>query len=121
VRALHFPGLHSDAATWLLRERQVKAAGIDTASIDYEQSAIFETLVALLTQSVPVFKNLSDLRDLNVGRQALRQRHRDIAFDEIVRLYSQHGSVQARASAVRCHSLPVTSIGEDLAPEQCFA
>ena len=64
VRSLHFPGLHPDAAAWLVRERQVKAVGIDTASIDDGQSSKFETHVALLSQNVPVFENLSDLRDL---------------------------------------------------------
>ena len=64
VRALHFPGLHPEAAAWLVRERQVKAVGIDTASIDNGQSTKFETHVALLSQNVPVFENLSDLRDL---------------------------------------------------------
>ena len=64
VRALHFPGLHPDAASWRVRERQVKSVGIDTASIDYGQSSKFETHVALLSQNVPVFENLDDLRDL---------------------------------------------------------
>jgi kynurenine formamidase len=64
VRALHFPGLHPEAAAWLVRERQVKAVGIDTASIDYGQSTKFETHVTLLSQNVPVFENLSDLRNL---------------------------------------------------------
>ena len=64
VRALHFPGLHIDAATWLVRERHVKAVGIDTASIDYGQSTKFETHVALLSQNVPVFENLANLQDL---------------------------------------------------------
>ena len=64
IQALHFPGLHPEAAAWLVRERQVKAVGIDTASIDYGQSTKFETHVALLSQNVPVFENLSDLRDL---------------------------------------------------------
>ena len=64
IQALHFPGLHPEAAAWLVRERQVKAVGIDTASIDYGQSSKFETHVALLSQNVPVFENLSDLRDL---------------------------------------------------------
>ena len=64
VRALHFPGLHPDAASWLVRERQVKAVGIDTASIDYGQSTKFETHVAFLSKNVPVFENLSDLRGL---------------------------------------------------------
>ena len=64
VRALHFPGLHPEAAAWLVRERKIKAVGIDTASIDYGQSTKFETHVALLSQNVPVFENLSDLRNL---------------------------------------------------------
>ena len=64
VQALHFPGLHHETAAWLVRERHVKAVGIDTASIDYGQSTTFETHVALLSQNVPVFENLGDLRDL---------------------------------------------------------
>ena len=66
VRALHFPGLHPEAAAWLVRERHVKAVGIDTASIDYGQSTKFETHVALLSQNVPVFENLANLHDLPI-------------------------------------------------------
>ncbi|MDF0668166.1 MAG: cyclase family protein [Nitrospira sp.] len=64
IQTLHFPGLHPDAAAWLVHERQVKAVGIDTASIDYGQSTGFETHAALLSQNVPVFENLADLNDL---------------------------------------------------------
>ena len=64
VRVLHFPGVDPDAAAWLLREREINAIGIDTASIDYGQSTSFETHVAFLTKNVPVFENLADLRDL---------------------------------------------------------
>jgi kynurenine formamidase len=64
VRALHFPGVHPEAAAWLVRERQIKAIGIDTASIDYGQSTEFETHVALLSRNVPVLENLDDLHNL---------------------------------------------------------
>lgn len=64
VSALHFPGLHPEAAAWLVRERRIKAVGIDTASIDYGQSTKFEAHVALLSRNVPVFENLAGLRDL---------------------------------------------------------
>lgn len=64
VRSLHFPGLHPEAAAWLVRERQIKAVGIDTASIDYGQSTTFEAHVTLLSQNVPVFENLADLHAL---------------------------------------------------------
>jgi kynurenine formamidase len=66
VRELHFPGLHPEAAAWLVRERQVKAVGIDTASVDYGQSTTFETHVALLSHNVPVFENLANLQDLPI-------------------------------------------------------
>lgn len=68
VRALHFPGLHPDAATWLARECQVKAVGIDTASIDYGQSTQFETHVAFLSHNVLAFENLADLHSLPTRR-----------------------------------------------------
>lgn len=64
VRALHFPGLDPQAAAWLVQARRIKAVGIDTASIDYGQSTYFEAHVALLSQNVPVFENLADLRAL---------------------------------------------------------
>jgi len=64
VRALHFPGLHPEAASWLVRERLVKAVGIDTASIDYGQSTTFKAHVTLLSHDVPVFENLADLHGL---------------------------------------------------------
>lgn len=67
VRELHFPGLHPEAAAWLVRKRQVKAVGIDTASIDYGQSTKFETHVVLLSANVPVFENLANLGDLPDG------------------------------------------------------
>jgi kynurenine formamidase len=38
VKDLHFPGLDSEAAKWLVENRKIKAVGLDTASIDYGQS-----------------------------------------------------------------------------------
>lgn len=64
VRALHFPGLHPDAAAWLIREREVRAVGIDTASIDYGRSTAFEAHVVLLSNGVPVFENLDGVHRL---------------------------------------------------------
>jgi len=64
VRNLHFPGVHPDAARWLVANRPVKAVGIDTASIDYGQSTLYETHRALFERSVPVFENLTALERL---------------------------------------------------------
>lgn len=64
VAKLHFPGLHEESGRWLARERHVKAVGIDTASIDHGPSTGFETHVALLSQNIPVFENVADLRAL---------------------------------------------------------
>lgn len=60
VATLHFPGLHPDAARWLV-SRHVKAVGLDTASIDYGQSTRFESHRILYEQNIPAFENLAAL------------------------------------------------------------
>ncbi len=65
VAKLHFPGLHPDAARWLLRECDVAAVGIDTASIDHGQSTLFESHRILLEQNVPIFENVANLGELS--------------------------------------------------------
>lgn len=64
VRNLHFPGLHPDTARWLVANRPVKAVGIDTASIDYGQSTLYESHRALFERNIPVFENLTALERL---------------------------------------------------------
>ena len=61
VAKLHFPGLHEDAATWLIANRSIKAVGIDTASIDSGQSALFDVHRSLYARDIPAFENLTDL------------------------------------------------------------
>jgi kynurenine formamidase len=61
VPKLHFPGLHPDAARWLVANRTVKAVGIDTASIDFGQSTLFETHRALYERNIPGLENLTNL------------------------------------------------------------
>lgn len=58
---LHFPGLHPDAARWLVANRPVKAVGLDTASIDHGQSAAFESHRVLFERDIPAFENLTSL------------------------------------------------------------
>lgn len=64
VKDLHFPGLHPDAAKWLVDNRQIKAVGIDTASIDHGQSTDFAAHVALMTANIPAFENVADMSKL---------------------------------------------------------
>lgn len=61
VAALHFPGLHPDAAAWLVENRDMKAVGIDTASIDYGQSKTYGSHVILMTHDIPAFENVARL------------------------------------------------------------
>ncbi|GAB4116342.1 MAG: cyclase family protein [Acidobacteriota bacterium] len=61
VAELHFPGLAPDAARWLVAERSVRAVGIDTASIDYGQSRLFEAHRILFAAEIPVFENVAAL------------------------------------------------------------
>lgn len=66
VAALHFPGLHPDTAVWLTKQRKINAVGIDTASIDYGQSKLFGSHVALLGENIPVFENVAQMDKLPV-------------------------------------------------------
>lgn len=61
VADLHFPGLHPEAADWLVKNRKINAVGIDTASIDFGQSQTFGSHVALMTQNIPAFENVANL------------------------------------------------------------
>jgi kynurenine formamidase len=71
VPLLHFPGLAERGARWLVRQRGVKAVGIDTASIDYGQSSDFRSHRVLGAANVPVFENLARLGRLPAGGFAL--------------------------------------------------
>jgi kynurenine formamidase len=64
VTKLRFPGLHPDAAKWLSKERQIKAIGIDTASIDYGRSTLFPTHVTLCENNIPALENVANLDQL---------------------------------------------------------
>ena len=61
VAKLHFPGLHPEAAKWLVANRPIKAIGIDTASIDYGQSTLYESHRILYDRNIPAFENLASL------------------------------------------------------------
>jgi kynurenine formamidase len=61
VAKLHFPGLHPDAARWLAETRKIKAVGLDTASIDYGQSTLYESHRILYERDIPAFENLTNL------------------------------------------------------------
>ena len=59
VAKLHFPGLDSAAAEWLLTRRRIRAVGIDTASIDHGQTLDFPTHQRLFRTGVPALENVT--------------------------------------------------------------
>ncbi len=61
VPKLHFPGVHPEAARWLVANRSIKAIGIDTASIDYGQSTDYQTHRVLYERDIPGLENLTNL------------------------------------------------------------
>ena len=66
VAKLHFPGLDPAAARWLTQNRSIKAIGLDTASIDYGQSTLFESHRILMEKNIPAFENVANLDQLPV-------------------------------------------------------
>ena len=64
IAELHFPGLSPEAARWLVDNRSPKALGIDTPSIDYGQSQMFESHQILMGENIPAFENVANMNQL---------------------------------------------------------
>lgn len=64
VKNLHFPGLDPKAAKWLVENRNINAIGLDTPSIDYGQSQLFESHRILFKENIPAFENVANLDKL---------------------------------------------------------
>ncbi len=61
---LSFPGIHPETAQWLVDNRNIKAVGMDTPSIDYGGSTTFESHQILYRQNIPGFENVANLDQL---------------------------------------------------------
>jgi len=61
---LHFPSYGSEAAEYLVRERRVRALGVDTASIDYGPSKDFAVHRIASAAGVPGLENVANLDQL---------------------------------------------------------
>ncbi|MDD5462341.1 MAG: cyclase family protein [Methylococcales bacterium] len=64
ISELHFPGISPQATQWLVAKRNIKAMGLDTASLDYGQSKEFKTHQILTGSNKPGFENLANLDQL---------------------------------------------------------
>ncbi len=64
VPDLHFPALAPAAAEWLVANRRIAAFGLDTPSVDYGQSTMYETHVVLYSANIPGFENVANLHEL---------------------------------------------------------
>jgi kynurenine formamidase len=61
VAELHFPGLAPEAARWLTENRKINAIGLDTPSIDFGQSQLFESHRVLMGKDIPAFENVASM------------------------------------------------------------
>ena len=64
IANLHFPGLSAELARFLVEQRDIRAVGLDTPSLDYGQSADFIVHRILLGDNIPGFENVANLGDL---------------------------------------------------------
>lgn len=64
VAELHFPGLAPSAARWIVANRKISAVAIDTASIDFGQSKLFETHQTLYKEGILAIENVARMEDL---------------------------------------------------------
>lgn len=58
---MHFPGIHPDAAEWLMKERRVAGLAVDTLSLDHGPSKDFKTHAAWLPSGRWGIENIADL------------------------------------------------------------
>ena len=61
---LHFPGFSKEAAEFLVKQRGVKAVGLDTPSIDHGPSRDFIAHQILGGANVPIFENVASMERL---------------------------------------------------------
>jgi kynurenine formamidase len=58
---LHFPGVAAETASFLVKDRRIKAIGIDTPSIDHGPARDFRAHQVFGSANVPVFENVAAL------------------------------------------------------------
>ena len=58
---LKFPGIHPEAAKFLATKRKVKAVGLDSPSIDFGGSKLFESHQILFEKNIPGMENVANL------------------------------------------------------------
>jgi kynurenine formamidase len=61
---LSFPGIHPDAARWLVENREISALGLDTPSIDHGPSTLFESHRILFEENIFAMENVANLGQL---------------------------------------------------------
>lgn len=66
IANLHFPSIDPELATWLVKNRKIKAVGIDTASVNYGQSKDFKTHQILYAENIIGFENIANIEALPV-------------------------------------------------------
>jgi kynurenine formamidase len=64
IPELHFPGIDPATAEWLVKNRNIKAMGLDTPSLDRGQSQDFAAHQVLMGNNKPGFENLANLDKL---------------------------------------------------------
>jgi kynurenine formamidase len=64
IANLHFPGIDPALSEWLVKNRKIKAVGLDTASVDYGQSKDFRTHQILYAANIIGFENVANLDKL---------------------------------------------------------
>ena len=59
-------GIHPNASRWLVKNRKIKLIGVDTASIDYGQSTLYESHQILYERNIPGLENVAHMDKLPI-------------------------------------------------------
>ncbi len=64
ISRFHFPGFEGEGAQWLVDQRRIVGAAVDTPSIDYGQSTSFESHVIFAANNVYGLENVKNACEL---------------------------------------------------------
>lgn len=64
VTNFHFPGWHGDTIKWIIQNRNINMAGVDTPSTDYGFAQVYPVHIALAERNIPGLENVANLDNI---------------------------------------------------------
>ncbi|XP_055886488.1 kynurenine formamidase-like [Biomphalaria glabrata] len=71
IRTWHFPGFHPSAMSWLVQNRNISMIGVDTPSVDYAQTSVYDVHQIMCNASIMGLENVNNLAKIPPSRSLI--------------------------------------------------